>query len=90
MKATEEEASCVCRERAEKLGDHCSNLGGREACILESIPYCRSTMHYTSSLSITIMNPTILSFIGFQVEVENEIEIKMQKFQKKKYAAMAR
>lgn len=80
----------MCREHTEKLRDYCSNLGEREACILESIPYCRSTMHYTSSLSITIMNPTILSFIGFQVEVENEIKIKMQKFQEKKYAATAR
>lgn len=51
--------------------------------MLESIPYWKSTMHYTSSSFITIVNPTILSFTRFQVEVENKIGIKMQKLQEK-------
>lgn len=55
--------------------------------MLESIPYWKSTMYYTSSSFITIVNPTILSFTRFQVEVENKIGIKMQKLQEKNATA---
>lgn len=40
--------------------------------MLESIPYWKSTMHYTALSFITIVNPAILSFTRCQVEVENK------------------